>query len=128
MKKSTYSLLITLAAMAGTAQAERIGHHGGPLLHCEPPSFFDETPARDSKAASFQDFSLTASDNTEAESVKVWVNNQPVDVSVTPERSGRLLIKGRLSAPITAGKAWVRATGDSKDGCDELFVWTVYLP
>lgn len=129
MKKLIFSLLASLflPLAAGTAQAYGVSHHGGPLLSCEPPSFFDETPPRDARIPSFQDFSITASDNTEAGTVKAWVNNEPVDVIITEERSGRLLIKGSLKTPLTTGKAWMRVTADSKDGCDQLFVWNVYL-
>lgn len=116
------------ALLSTQAFAVGVGHHGGPLLSCDPPQFFDETPAKDSKVPSFQEFSITASENTDGGTVKVAVNNEPVAVTVTEERSGRLLIKGSLKAPLTAGRAWIRVTGDSKDGCDELFVWNVYLP
>ena len=76
---------------------------------------------------SFQGFSVTASDNTDAGTVKVWVNNEPVPVTITEQRSGRLLVQGNLKAPLTGGRAWIRVTGDSKDGCDQLFVWNVYV-
>jgi hypothetical protein len=117
--------VLALTASAGLAAG--VSHHGGPILHCEPPQFFDETPTKDSRVSSFQQFSVTASDNTDAATVKVWVNNEPVTVSVTEQRSGRLLLQGSLAAPITSGKAWVRVTGDSRDGCDALYVWNVYI-
>ncbi|MBS1212172.1 MAG: hypothetical protein H6R26_788 [Proteobacteria bacterium] len=129
MLKAVLALLsfAALALNSADAPAARIGHHGGLLLHCDPPQFFDETPVKDSSVSSFQQFSVTASDNTDPSTVKVWVNNEPVAVSVSVERSGRLLVQGSLAAPITSGKAWVRVTGDSKDGCDELYVWNVYI-
>lgn len=116
------------AALSANVPAAGVSHHGGPLLSCDPPQFFDETPAKDSKVPSFQDFSITASANTDGSTVKAAVNNEPVAVTITEERSGRLLIKGSLKAPLTTGRAWLRVTGDSKDGCDELFVWNVYMP
>jgi hypothetical protein len=126
---ATASLLVSLLSISVSgAEAAGVSHHGGPILHCEPPTFFDETPPRDSKATRFQDFSITASDNTDAGTVKVWVNNEPVAPTITEERSGRLAIQGRLPTPLTQGKAWIRVTADSKDGCDQLFVWNVYLP
>lgn len=116
-----------LVAFSSCAFAARVNHHGGPLLHCDPPQFFDETPVKESSAPSFQQFSVTASDNTDPATIKVWVNNEPVAVKVTQQRSGRFLVEGSLPAPVTGGKAWVRVTGDSVDGCDELYVWTVYV-
>lgn len=120
-------LFLAFALIASTASARGVSHHGGPILHCDPPQFFDESPAKESSAPSFQQFSVTASDNTDPDTVKVWVNNEPVEVKVTGQRSGRYLVEGSLAAPITSGKAWVRVTGDSKDGCDDLYVWTVHI-
>ena len=121
-------LFLTLALVSSTASAARgVSHHGGPILHCDPPQFFDESPAKESSAPSFQQFTVTASDNTDPATIQVWVNNQPVEVKVSEQRSGRYLVEGSLAAPITSGKAWVRVTGDSKDGCDELYVWNVYI-
>ncbi len=122
------SLFFLLALVSSAASAVRgVSHHGGPILHCDPPQFFDESPVKESSAPSFQQFNVTASDNTDPATIQVWVNNQPVEVKVSEQRSGRYLVEGSLAAPITTGKAWVRVTGDSKDGCDELYVWNVYI-
>ena len=104
-----------------------VSHHGGPILDCAPPAFFDEAPARDSHVQSFREFSFAASENTEADTVRVWVNNQITPYTATVERSGRLAIKGSLAAPITEGRVWVKVTGYSHDGCDQLHVWNVYV-
>lgn len=112
---------------ASATLAAGVSHHGGPILHCEPPHFFDEMPANDARVAAFQHFSITASDNTDGGTVKVWVNNEPVPVKIIEERSGQLRFEGSLNAPLTSGRAWIRVTGDSKDGCDELKVWNVRI-
>lgn len=104
-----------------------VGHHGGPIMHCEPPTFFDEIPARDAQVERFQDFSLMASENTESDTVRVWVNNQIAPYTSSVERSGRVKIQGRLVAPITEGRVWIKVTGYSHDGCDQLHVWNVYV-
>ncbi len=119
--------LAALAVVSADAPAAAVSHHGGPILHCDPPQFFDETPPKDSRVSSFQQFSVTASNNTDPSTIKVWVNNEPVAVTVTEQRSGRLLLQGSLAAPISSGKAWIRVTGDSNDGCDDLHVWNVYI-
>ena len=110
------------AASAGS----RLSHHGGVILDCAPPAFFDQTPTKDAKVAAIQDFSVTASDNTDRDTIKVWANNEPVEVSVTPQRSGQWLIQGRLKAPVTTGKVWFRVNAESNDGCDDNSVWNVY--
>ena len=104
-----------------------VSHHGGAIMDCSPPMFFEEVPAKDAKVDSFQDFSLVASENTEPDTIRVWVNNEPVPVSITTQRSGRLTILGRLEQPIRTGKAWIRVTGYSNEGCDQLHVWYVYV-
>lgn len=114
--------LSSSAALAGRA----VSHHGGPILHCEPPQFFDQTPANGAKLGSVQDFSFTASDNTDSETIKVWANNEPVNVKITQQRSGSFLVEGHLPAPVAKGKVWFRVNAESNDGCDENGTWTVY--
>ncbi len=104
----------------------RLSHHGGLILDCEPPHFFDQTPAKDAKVSSIQDFSVTASDNTDRETIKVWVNNEPVEVKITQQRSGSFLVEGRLKNPVAKGKVWFRINAESHDGCDENSAWNVY--
>ena len=118
-------LAIAISAPAANA-APRVGHHGGLILDCKPPQFFDQTPGKDAKAISIQEFSITASDNTDPETVKAWANSEPLEVKVTQERSGSYLIKGHLKAPVTAGKVWFRVNAESNDGCDENSSWNVF--
>ena len=129
MIKITFRLmsLFPLAFASSTALAYGVSHHGGPLLTCEPPQFFDESPGKDAKVPAFQTFAFTASDNTERDTVKAWVNNEPVPVTFTEERSGRLAVQGSLKEPVTKGRVWIKVTGDSKDGCDQLNTWNVYV-
>lgn len=116
------SALASSPAFAGRA----VSHHGGPILHCEPPHFFDQTPAKDAKVGAIQNFSFTASDNTDRDTIKVWANNQPVEVTITQQHSGAFLIEGRLPQAVSKGKVWFRANAESNDGCDENTAWNVY--
>jgi hypothetical protein len=125
------ALALLLLALASSAPApafagRAVSHHGGPILHCEPPQFFDETPGKEAKVASVFAFSVTASDNTDRDTIQVWANNEPVQVEIVEERSGRLLIRGHLKMPAAKGRVWFRVTADSHDGCDQLDVWNVY--
>ena len=104
-----------------------LGHHGGLVTDCTDPEFFEESPAKDARVAVVEKFSFTASANTDPSSLKVWVNNQPVaDVKVIPLRSGHLTVEARLPAPVTQGRVWIKVTGNSHDGCDQLHTWNVY--
>jgi len=118
---------MALAISASAAfSAPRVSHHGGLLLDCAPPKFYDQTPGNNAKLATIADFSLTASDNTDSTTIKVWANNEPVEVKVTQERSGSFLIQGRLKEPVSSGKVWFRVNAESNDGCDENSAWTVF--
>ncbi|MEI7868070.1 MAG: hypothetical protein WCI11_09255 [Candidatus Methylumidiphilus sp.] len=122
---ATACMMLAFSSSAAFA-APRVSHHGGLILNCEPPHFFDQTPGKDGKAASIQDFSLTASDNTDQATIKAWANNEPVEVKVTQERSGSFLVQGRLKEPVTKGKVWFRVNAESNDGCDDNSTWNVY--
>jgi hypothetical protein len=122
------TLILALFALSCTSAfaGQRLSHHGGLITDCEPPHFYDQTPAKDSKVAVIQDFSLTASENTDRETIKAWANNEPVEVKVTPQRSGTFLIEGHLKEPVSKGKVWFRVNAESNDGCDENSAWNVY--
>jgi hypothetical protein len=104
-----------------------VGHHGGIILNCTPPLFFDESPGKDASVPMLEEFSFVASDNTDRDTIKVWANNQPIAVEITELRSGRLMVKGHLPEIATSGRVWLKVTGYSDDGCDQLHNWNVYL-
>lgn len=119
--------LISLTISTPAVYAFGVSHHGGIILDCTPPLFFDESPAREAQVNQVRDFSFVASDNTDAETLKVWVNNQPIPFTITELRSGRLEVKGTLPETVTSGKVWFKVTGVSKDGCDELHNWNAFV-
>ncbi len=122
--RTTLILALGMVPQAGSALPP--GHHGGLVTQCTDPRFFDETPADGAKVASLERFGFTASDNTDPDSIKAWVNLQPVAITVTPQRSGQLAIDARLTTPVTQGRAWIKVTGMSHDGCDQIHTWNVY--
>jgi hypothetical protein len=121
------SLAILLGALLpSTGLAFGVGHHGGIILDCTAPIFFEEAPGKDAKVPVFQKFSFTASENTDPSTLKVWVNAKPVPFTVSEQRSGRLSVEAALPEPIAQGRAWIKVTGISHDGCDQLHTWNVY--
>lgn len=129
-KKSMIPALLSLIALGlspTASQAYGVSHHGGMILDCTPPMFFGESPPKDAKVAALDKLAFTASENTVAESLKVWVNAQPVAITTQKELSGRVHVEAKLDPPIAQGKAWIKVTGDSDDGCDQLHTWNVYL-
>ncbi len=121
------SLLVFVLLIPTGSYAWVTGHHGALITHCTAPHFFEELPARDAKVARMDSFAFTASENTNAETLEVRINTQPVPVKITPQRSGRLRVEGQLPHPVAQGRVWIKVTGTSDDGCDELHTWNVYV-
>jgi len=121
-------VLLVLPLLSATAVAgPRTGHHGDWIVTCHPPKFTQEQPAKDSQVAQFQKFEFIASQNTDAQTLKVWVNNKLLDVDIKPLPSGYYRINGKLPEPLTEGKAWIKVTSESNDGCNDLKAWNVYV-
>ncbi len=125
MRNALFLLFLFSAttAIAGS----RTGHHGDWLVKCHVPKFIQEKPAQDSRVPVFQEFEFTASDNTDANTLKVWVNNKPLDVKIDPRPSGYYRVTGKLPEPLHEGKAWIKVTSESNDGCNDIRAWNVYI-
>lgn len=121
-------ILLTLAAwpLSQAAHALPTGHHGATVTQCTDPQFYKESPGDNARVAHLESFTFTASDNTDPASIKVLVNLQPAEITVTPQRSGVLEVSARLPVPIQQGRAWIKVTGMSHDGCDQIHTWNVY--
>lgn len=125
MKNIVFLVLLcsSFTALAGS----RTGHHGDWLVKCHVPKFIQEKPVEDSTVPVFQDFEFTASDNTDAATLKVWVNNKPLKVKIDPKPSGYYRVSGTLPEPLMEGKAWIKVTSESNDGCNALRAWNVFI-
>ena len=121
-----FLLLLSITTSAALA-APRTGHHGDWIVTCHKPKFIQEKPAQDSHVPVFQEFEFTASDNADEKTIKVWVNNKPVDVAITKKPSGYSKVVGKLPQPLLEGKAWIKVTSESMDGCNDLRAWNVYI-
>jgi len=125
MRKFLFMLL--LAGSTSLLAAPRIGHHGDMVMKCHKPMFFGEIPADNSKVKDFQKFSFNASANTDIATLKVRVNNEAVKVDTKKQTSGRYLVSGQTAAPIIEGKAWLKVSSESNDGCNGLKVWNIFI-
>ncbi len=126
MKTTIFFPAILLFA-ATAAAGSRTGHHGDWLVTCHKPKFIQEKPVMDSAVSEFQTFEFTASDNTDAATLKVWVNNNPLKVTIDKRPSGYYRVTGKLVEPIREGKAWIKVSSESNDGCNDLRAWNVYV-
>jgi hypothetical protein len=125
-KRIIYSVFPMVLVMTNPLHALPLGHHGSLVTQCTDPRFFAESPEPDTKVSSLDHFLFTASDNTDSASIKVKVNLQPVDIKVTQKRSGEWAVEATLPTPIKEGRAWIKVTGMSHDGCDQIHTWNVY--
>lgn len=125
MKKLFFMML--LLCSTALCAAPRIGHHGDMIMKCHKPQFFGEIPANNAKVKDFQKFSFIASANTDISTLRVWVNNQLVKISTIKQASGRYSVSGQTAQPIIEGKAWLKVTSESNDGCNDLQVWNIFI-
>lgn len=93
---------------------------------CDKPSFSELKPAPNKYLQSFREFSFVASSNTTASSIEVNISAGPVkehftakQLEITPQKSGRLDVKGKLDKPFQHGFARISVTAHSKPGCEK---------
>jgi hypothetical protein len=120
-------LLFFVIYSATSIAGSRTGHHGDWLVKCHVPKFIQEKPIQDSSVQTFQEFEFVASDNTDAATLKVWVNNKPLIVNIDKRPSGYYRIVGKLPEPLLEGKAWIKVWSESNDGCNDLRAWNVFI-
>ena len=118
--------ILLFVAAAEARPPMPLGHHGGLVTQCTDPEFFPEQPAPEARVSALETFTFTASENTDPATLEAWVNLQPVTLNITPERSGRLAVTGKLAVPVTQGRAWIKVQGYSQDGCEQIQTWNVY--
>lgn len=106
---------------------EFTGHHGGIVIHCNDPEFYHEVPPPNAKVSRLEKVSFIASDNTMTESLVVLVNLEPTSTRITRNGNGTFTVEADLSTPKTEGRAWIKVTGHSDDGCQQLHTWDVFI-
>lgn len=125
---SRKNLLLLYLFSSSCFAAPRMSHHGEFITKCHNPLFFNEVPAKEAAVTSLQDFSVTASDNTDIKTIKFSVNNRPFTPALERLRSNRILITGHLDESIsTAGTVLLKVWSESNDGCNGLHAWRVYI-
>ena len=120
-------LLLGLLLHPSLSMAMPLGHHGGLVIQCKDPRIDEESPAPETHLERLEALSFLASQNTDPLSIKVRINVEPVPHTLTRERNGDYRIHVVLQAPITEGRAWIKVTAMSDDGCDKIHTWNVYV-
>jgi hypothetical protein len=126
-QRSLLAIVMLLAGMQFAWAVEFTGHHGGIVTNCKDPEFYHEMPGANAKVPRLERLSLIASENTVPESIVVLVNLEPVDTHVTQNGNGTFTIDALLKNPKTEGRAWVKVTAHSDDGCQQLHTWDIFV-
>ncbi|MDD5580675.1 MAG: hypothetical protein PHY16_15520 [Methylobacter sp.] len=91
---------------------------------CTKPRFTEFVPADKAEVAAQSAFSFTASSNTNPDSIKVTVKDQPVDVKVTPKAQG-FQVSGKLPNKLKGDYARINITADGHSKCKGSGGWLV---
>lgn len=119
---------LTIVAAVLSLQVDTVYAYGSSSSssHCDKPSFSEFQPTANKYLQSFSEFSFAASSNTTASSIKVNISAGPLkehfdakQLNITPQNSGRLVVKGKLSRPFQHGFARISVTAHSKPGCEK---------
>lgn len=103
-----------------------MGHHGGLITQCSDPSFYDQAPAPDQHLSRLERIVFLASANTDPSSIEVRVNLEVMKTQIRTERSGYHSVEVLLPEPISQGRAWIKVSAMSEDGCHAINTWNVY--
>ena len=98
-----------------TSNAWAYGGGGGQADKCRKPAFDDMVPPKSSVVAPGDEFSFSASSNTNPKSIKVVVKGQSVDLNIS--KNGKIKATGKLPADLKAGYARINITANSSSKC-----------
>ena len=117
--------LVLIGCMLGT-QAQAYGGGGGGGSSCAEPEFYSETPARNATVPKLDQFAVTASDNTDVNTLDLEIDGIKTQPTITPQRSGESLIEVKPNPPLQKpGKVRITLRAKSKDGCETFL--PIYL-
>jgi len=93
--------------------------------NCDKPKYSEFKPNANTYLQSFREFSFVASSNTTANSIEVNISAgafkehfSAKELEITPQKSGRMEVKGKLNKPFQHGHARISVTAHSKPGCE----------
>ena len=70
---------------------------------CVKPKFSDFTPAENSAVATGSSFSFTTSENTNPNTIKVTIKDQPITLKIDTEHNGSFKVSGKLPTLLKSG-------------------------
>ncbi|QPK63199.1 hypothetical protein IVG45_20725 [Methylomonas sp. LL1] len=118
---TTTAVLLSLQIDAAHAYGS-----GSSSSSCVKPTFSEFQPATNKYLQSFREFSFVASSNTVPTSVEVNISTGQTkehfsakQLEITPQKSGRLEVTGKLDRPFQHGFVRISVTAHSKPGCEK---------
>ena len=119
--------MILIVSMAPVSQAFAYGGGGSATSSCTPPFFSKQNPPKEAVVPSFSTFSFQASPQTWPTSIKVMVKDQSIDVKVTKQSSGAVLVEGTLPEPITEGAVLLKVSAANAFNCTKNEGWLIKI-
>ncbi|MCQ8102879.1 hypothetical protein NP590_02075 [Methylomonas sp. SURF-2] len=121
-------LYLILFAAAFSLRTDAVFAYGSSSssASCDKPTFSEFQPAVNKYIQSFREFAFVASSNTSPSSIEVNISAGQIkehfsakQLEITPQPSGRLMVKGKINKPFQHGFVRLSATAHSKPGCEK---------
>jgi hypothetical protein len=103
------------------------GGGGSSTKACAKPKFSNFSPAENAEARAGSAFSFSASKNTYANTIKVTVKGQPVNVNISSKNDGTHMVSGRLPDSIKGPYARIAISADAQSNCNGSGGWLVNI-
>ncbi len=122
IRTATHYFLVFLLLTASTS-ALAYGSSGGSRA-CKPPTFSKQTPPKSSVVPPGAPFSVIVS-KARRSSIAVTVKGIPVDVSVTEQKNGQLLVEGSIPESLNDTHARIQVSAKTDSGCTKSDGWLI---
>lgn len=130
MSRFLFALSLSLVATSSPVTVRAIefsGHHGGVITRCNDPEFYKESPPPDARVDQLGPIRFMASENTLPETLVVQIDLEPVTPEITRLGNGTFAVTVHPKTPHPKGKAWIKVTAYSEDGCQQLHNWNIFI-
>ena len=123
IRAATQQCFFVFLLLASSAPVFGYGSGGGGKP-CKPPTFSKQTPPKSSVVPPGAPFSVIVA-KARPSSIAVTVKRISVDVSVTEQKSGKLLVEGHLPPSIRETHARIQVSAKTDSGCAKSDGWLI---
>jgi hypothetical protein len=123
IRAATQQCFFVFLLLTSSASVFGYGSSGG-SKPCKPPTFSNQTPPKSSVVLPGAPFSLIVS-KARPSSIAVTVKRIPVDVSVTKQKNGQLLVEGHIPPTLRDTHARIQVSAKTDSGCAKSDGWLI---